>query len=40
VIPKAGFLFESVREGFILKEGVWIDNDVYYMNNPDWKLED
>ena len=39
VIQKAGFLFESVRKGFILEEGVWTDNEVYYMNNPNWKLK-
>ncbi len=40
VIQKAGFLFESVRKDYILEEGVWTDNEVYYMNNPNWKLKE
>lgn len=37
VLLKAGFAFECVRKGFILEDGVWTDNEIYYRNNPDWK---
>lgn len=36
VVQKAGFLFESVRKGFILEDGVWTDNEVYYINNSNF----
>ncbi len=32
VLLKAGFRFECVREKFILEDGVWTDNEVYYVN--------
>lgn len=37
VAQKAGLAFETVRKGYILEQGVWTDNAVYYINNPDWK---
>ncbi len=33
VLNKAGFRYECVREKFILEDGVWTDNEVYYVNN-------
>lgn len=33
VLEKAGFAFECVRKGFILEDGVWTDNEIYYLNN-------
>ncbi len=33
VLQKAGFRFECVREKFILEDGVWTDNEIYFINN-------
>ncbi len=33
VLQKAGFRFECIREKFILEDGVWTDNEIYFMNN-------
>jgi len=37
VVLKAGFSFECIRKGFILEDGVWTDNEIYFMNNENWK---
>ncbi len=36
VLRKNGFLFECVRKGFILEDGTWTDNEIYYKNDPYW----
>ncbi len=36
VLRKAGFQFECIRKGFILEDGIWTDNEVYYINNEHW----
>ena len=36
VLRKNAFRLECIRKGFILEDGVWTDNEVYYRNNPDW----
>lgn len=33
-LTKAGYLFEGVRKAYILEDGVWTDNEVYYVTNP------
>lgn len=35
VLQKVGFRFECVREKFILENGVWTDNEVYFMNSNE-----
>lgn len=37
VLQKAGFSFECVRKGFILEDGVWTDNAVYFLNHSGWQ---
>ncbi len=37
VLKKAGFAFECVRKAFILENGVWTDNEVYFINNNNWR---
>lgn len=37
VLLKAGFQFECVRKGFILEDGVWTDNEIYFINNHHWQ---
>lgn len=37
VLQKAGFSFECIRKAFILEDGVWTDNEIYYINNDNWK---
>ena len=37
VLRKNGFQFECVRKGFILEDGAWTDNEIYYLNDPDWR---
>ena len=32
VALKCGYAFECVRKGFILENGVWTDNEIYYKN--------
>ena len=39
VLLKAGFTFEGIRKGFILEDGVWTDNEIYYINNDNWQPE-
>lgn len=39
VLLKAGFAFECVRKNFILEDGVWTDNEIYYLNNDSWTPE-
>ena len=36
VLLKAGFSFECIRKAFILEDGMWTDNEVYYINNDAW----
>jgi ribosomal-protein-alanine N-acetyltransferase len=36
VLGKAGYLFEGIRKAFILEDGVWTDNEIYYCNNEHW----
>ena len=36
VLEKAGFSFECVRKGFILENGVWTDQEVWFINNHHW----
>ncbi|BBF45326.1 acetyltransferase, GNAT family [Lachnospiraceae bacterium KM106-2] len=40
VAKKGGLLFESVRKKFILEDGIWTDNQVFYVNNENWKSDD
>lgn len=35
-LQKAGFEFECIRRGFILEDGIWTDNEIYFINNDDW----
>lgn len=37
VLKKAGYRLEGVRKGFILEDGMWTDNEVYYQNHPGWQ---
>lgn len=32
VLQKAGYHFECIRKGFICEDGVWTDNEIYYLN--------
>ena len=34
---KAGFAYEGIRKAFILEDGVWTDNEIYYINNDCWR---
>ncbi len=36
VLLKAGFSFEGIRKGFILEDGIWTDQEIYYINNENW----
>lgn len=36
VLLKAGFEFECIRKGFILEDGIWTDNEIYFLNNENW----
>lgn len=37
VLLKSGFTYEGIRKAYILEDGVWTDNEVYYINNDYWK---
>lgn len=37
VLQKAGYAYEGIRKGYILEDGVWTDNEVYYINNDHWQ---
>ncbi|MGI5898304.1 MAG: GNAT family N-acetyltransferase [Christensenellales bacterium] len=37
VLLKAGFQFECTRKNFILEDGVWTDQEIYFANNQIWK---
>ena len=37
VARKNGFQLECVRKGFILEDGVWRDQEIYYRNNQCWR---
>lgn len=37
VAQKAGFAFECVRRGFVLEDGVWTDNEIWFINQEDWQ---
>ena len=32
VLKKVGFTYECIRKGFILEDGIWTDNEIYYRN--------
>lgn len=36
VLLRAGYSYEGIRKAFIYEDGVWTDNEVYYMNNSYW----
>lgn len=38
VLRKNGFQFECIRKGFILEDGVWTDNEIYYRNSHCWSF--
>ena len=33
VAEKAGMTYECIRKAFILEDGIWTDNKIYYINN-------
>ena len=35
VLAKCGYVFECVREKYLLEDGVWTDNEVYFKLNRD-----
>lgn len=37
VLLKAGYSYEGIRKAFIYEDGIWTDNEVYYINNDHWK---
>ena len=37
VARKCGYTLEGVREKYLLEDGVWTDNAVYYRINPAWR---
>ncbi len=37
VVLKCGYAFESIRSGFIYEDGEWTDNEIYYINNGNWR---
>ncbi len=37
VLLKAGFQFECIRKNFILEDGVWTDQEIYFANNLHWQ---
>ena len=37
VARKCGYTLEGIREKYLLEDGVWTDNAVYYRINPVWK---
>lgn len=37
VVRKCGYQFECVRKAFILENGVWTDNEIYFLNNENWR---
>ncbi len=39
VLLKAGYSYEGIRKAFILEDGVWTDNEIYYINNENWEPE-
>lgn len=39
VARKCGYTLEGVREKYLLEDGVWTDNMVYYRINPAWTAE-
>lgn len=39
VLLKAGFTYEGIRKAFILEDGIWTDNEIYYINNDFWSIE-
>lgn len=36
VALKCRYSFEGVRKGFIYENGMWTDNEIYYINNEAW----
>ena len=39
VARKCGYTLEGVREKYLLEDGVWTDNAVYYRINPAWAAD-
>lgn len=37
VAQKAGFAFECVRKAFVLENGIWTDNEIWFINYDSWK---
>ncbi len=37
VLQKADFSFECIRKAFILEDGVWTDNEIWFLNNEHWE---
>ncbi|WP_371367554.1 hypothetical protein SRRS_14490 [Sporomusa rhizae] len=35
---KAGMLYECIRKAFILEDGEWTDNEIYFINNQSWSV--
>lgn len=40
VIQKCGYVREGIREKYLLEDGVWTDNLVYYRLDPGWTPRD
>ncbi len=40
VLQKSGFSYEGIRKSFIYEDGIWTDNEVYFINNDNCKPED
>lgn len=38
VVLSAGFKFECIREKFIMEDGSWVDNEIYYILNNKYRL--
>lgn len=37
IVKKCGYIFEAIREKYLLEDNVWTDNEVYYKINDCWK---
>ena len=35
VAEKAGMQYECIRKGFIREDGIWMDNEIFYINNHE-----
>ncbi len=36
ILLKNGFTFECIRKAFVLENDVWVDKEIYYINNDHW----